>query len=103
MTEAQTSTQSITVSIMGKEYRVACPAGEQDALLRAANLLDTRMRDIRDAGVSGNERIAVMAALNLSHEYLDIADSSRNENSDQSQVNDLIDKLDHELSAYRAS
>jgi len=62
----------VTVSILGKEYKVACPREEQSALIAAATFLDERMREIRESGkVIGGERIAVMAALNLAHEYLD--------------------------------
>jgi len=62
----------VTVSILGKEYKVACPPEEQSALIAAATFLDGRMREIRESGkVIGSERIAVMAALNLAHEFLD--------------------------------
>jgi cell division protein ZapA len=60
---------SISVTIMGKEYKIACEANEQENLIRSASELDAQMRKMRDSGkVSGAERIAVMAALNLSHE-----------------------------------
>ena len=51
---------------------MACPQEEQEALLRAARHLDTKMREIRSSGkVFGTERIAVMAALNITHELLE--------------------------------
>ena len=56
---------------MEKEYVVACPYDERSALLDAAEFLNARMREIRDSGkVVGLDRIAVMAALNLAHEFL---------------------------------
>src|SRR5690554_7723277 len=67
---SQTST-TVEVRILDKEYLVACPQEEQEALLRAARHLDTKMREIRSSGkVFGTERIAVMAALNITHELL---------------------------------
>jgi len=61
----------LDVSIMGREFRVACAEGEQKELLKAVEFLNDRMREIRDAGkVIGVERIAIMAALNITHEYL---------------------------------
>lgn len=103
MTEAQASKmESVSVSIMGKEYRVACPEGEQESLMRAASFLDKRMREIRDAGVSGAERIAVMAALNLSHEFLDATETIGSSNSDLEQVNEMISMLDREIAAYKS-
>lgn len=62
---------TLDVSILGREYRVACKQSERDELLLAVQLLDRRMREIRDSGkIAGTERIAVMAALNIAHELL---------------------------------
>jgi len=64
-------TARVSVRIMEKEYVVACPYEERAALLDAAEFLNGRMREIRDSGkVVGHDRIAVMAALNLAHEFL---------------------------------
>ncbi|HXY75874.1 MAG TPA: cell division protein ZapA [Steroidobacteraceae bacterium] len=61
----------VSVRIMEREYVVACPHEERAALLDAAEFLNARMREIRDNGrVVGLDRIAVMAALNLAHEFL---------------------------------
>jgi len=65
----------VSVRIMEREYVVACPYDERSALLDAAEFLTSRMREIRDSGkVVGLDRIAVMAALNLAHEFLRIRD-----------------------------
>ena len=62
---------TVTVKILEKEYQVACPAEQEAELLVSAKYLDKQMRGIRDTGkVIGLERIAVMAALNISHELL---------------------------------
>lgn len=61
----------VTVRILEKEYQVACPADEKSDLLASAELLNRRMREIRDSGkVVGLDRVAVMAALNLANELL---------------------------------
>lgn len=61
----------VTVHILEKEYRVACPPEERDALVRAAALVDERMKSMRDNGrVLGLDRIAVVTALNLANELL---------------------------------
>lgn len=63
--------KAVDVSIMGKEFRVSCTDEERPGLINAVNYLDKKMRDIRDTGkVIGAERIAMMAALNMSHELL---------------------------------
>jgi cell division protein ZapA len=59
------------VLILDKDYMIACPEGEQAALRQSANYLDEKMREIRASGkIHGLERIAVMAALNIAHEFL---------------------------------
>ena len=64
-------TQTVTVNILDKEYQVACPEEQQAELIVSASYLDKQMRSIRETGkVIGLERIAVMAALNISHELL---------------------------------
>lgn len=61
--------QPVSLTIMGKEYKIACEPDEQDDLIRSAQQLDAQMRKMRDAGkISGSDRIAVMVALNLAHE-----------------------------------
>ena len=61
----------ITVRILEKEYQIACPAGEKANLIASAELLNSKMREIRDSGkVVGLDRVAVMAALNLADELL---------------------------------
>jgi cell division protein ZapA len=63
--------KSLQISIMGREFRVACPEEEQAGLLEAVDYLNKKMLEIRDAGkVIGLERIAIMAALNIAHEFL---------------------------------
>ena len=62
---------TVSVDILDKEYQVACPPDEEAALTQAARYLDQHMRDIRSTGkVIGLERVAIMAALNISHELL---------------------------------
>ncbi|HHJ36372.1 MAG TPA: cell division protein ZapA [Gammaproteobacteria bacterium] len=56
---------------MAKEYRVACPEDEKESLLASADLLNEKLNEIKQAGsVIGTERIAIMAALNMSHDIL---------------------------------
>ncbi len=61
----------LDIKLLGKEYRVACPAEERDALLAAVAFVDEKMHDIAEKTKSNiAERIAVMAALNIAHEHL---------------------------------
>lgn len=63
--------KALEVTILGREFRIACPPGQEQELLDACTYLDNKMRDIRDgAKVMGAERVAIMAALNIAHEHL---------------------------------
>ena len=63
--------KGLQISIMGREFRVACPEEEQKGLLEAVDYLNRKMQEIRENGkVIGLERIAIMAALNIAHELL---------------------------------
>ena len=63
----------VSVRILEKEYQVACPANERTDLLDSAEMLNAKMREIRDSGkVVGLDRIAVMAALNMANELLKV-------------------------------
>ena len=66
-----TTSTPVSVRILDKEYQIACPQDERDDLMRCAEMLNDRMREIRDNGkVIGLERVAVMAALNISHDLI---------------------------------
>ena len=71
----QEAATPVSVTVLDKEFRIACPPQERDALIRAARHLDGKMREIRHTGkVIGNDRVAVMAAINLAHELLKLRD-----------------------------
>ena len=70
----------VTVHILDKEYRVSCTPDEEDSLIESARYLDEKMREVRKSGrVIGTERIAVMVALNITHELLEIRHSHSND------------------------
>jgi cell division protein ZapA len=66
----------LDVTIYGREHRVACPAGEREALEAAVGFVDRRMNDIATKTKNATpERVAVMAALNIAHEFLSYRES----------------------------
>lgn len=90
-----TEQTTLTVTILDREYRVACPVGQEDELHNAARTLNSKMREIRENGrVIGIERIAVMAALNLTHELLQSKPVDDQENA---VIERLTEKLDAAL------
>jgi len=73
MSPAATEPARVSVRIMDKEFVVACSYEERSALLDSAEYLNARMREVRDSGkVVGLDRIAVMVALNLTNELLQL-------------------------------
>lgn len=65
------TTKTLEIKILDRELRIACPEEQRSELLDAVAYLDKRMREIRDAGkIASVERIALMAALNITHELL---------------------------------
>lgn len=88
---------TVQVNILDKEYLVACPEEQRDELELAAKHLDRKMREIRTSGkVFGTERIAVMAALNITHELLQ---KSAFSNDSAETLNRMHEKLDKALSS----
>jgi cell division protein ZapA len=92
-------TNALNVTILDREFRVACPPDEQAELMAAVGYLDKKMREIADAGkVVSVERIAVMAALNIAHELLttklgvgfDIAEFKNRMQSMRSSIDDAL-------------
>jgi cell division protein ZapA len=80
---------------MGKEYRIACDPEEQDDLIHSAQQLDVQLRKMRDSGkITGPDRIAVMAALNLAHEL----QMMKNQNALLNQrLSECLTKLSHKI------
>ena len=95
--------QPVCVKIMDKEFQVACPENQQDSLRAAAKLLDLKMRDIRDSRrVIGTDRIAIMAALNLAYDLLQIRSESINSSeSFNAQMKNIQLKVQDALSRHR--
>jgi cell division protein ZapA len=88
----------VDVSILGREFTVSCTDEERQGLMDAVSYLDSKMHEIRDSGkVVGIERIAIMTALNLSHELLntkagdvDIGDYKRRISLMQNQIDEVL-------------
>ena len=63
--------KAMTINLLGREFRVAVPEGEHKQLQASVDFLNRKMKEVRDTGkVVGNERIAIMAALNIAHEFV---------------------------------
>jgi cell division protein ZapA len=97
------TTKTLEIKLLDRELRVACAEEERGELLEAVAFLDKRMREIRDAGkIASVERIALMAALNITHELLgmkvgrgiDLADFKRRMSSMQAAIDEALAEQD---------
>jgi cell division protein ZapA len=93
--------KTLDVTILDREFRVACPEDERAELLETVAYLDKKMREVRDTGkVATLERIAIMAALNITHELLttrigagfDMGEFKRRINSMQAAIEATLDE-----------
>lgn len=91
---------SLDVTVMGREFRVLCPEAEREKLLLAVSYLDKKMREIKNAGkIVGTERIAIAAALSITHELLSLqAGKGFDINEFKRRIEEMGLKLDEALS-----
>lgn len=93
----------VSVRILEKEYMVACPIDERSALLDSAELLNGRLREIRESGkVVGLDRMAVIAALNLAHDLIKLQQKERDlEQSAGQRIRAMRERIDTELAQHK--
>ncbi len=94
----------VDIKVLDKDYRIACQADERDDLVASARLLDARMREIRQSGrVVGTDRIAVLAALNITNELLQLQRAQGGgETTVARRLGQLQDRIGEVLSAVQA-
>nr|WP_206171705.1 cell division protein ZapA [Thiorhodococcus mannitoliphagus] len=94
----------VSIKILDKEYRIACEYHEQEDLRASARLLDHRMREIRQSGrVIGTDRVAVMAALNIAHDLIQLQRSRAGSDGEPGKrLRQLQERINAALSAERA-
>jgi len=95
---------SLNITIMDKDYRVACPQDQHASLRESAEFLNNRLNEIKHKGsIIGTERIAIMAALNLAHELLGSQGSADLFNDADSRMMNLQKKIDIALREIEVS
>jgi len=93
----------VSIRILEKEYQVACPVAEKPALIAAAEMLNKKMKEIRDSGkVVGLDRVAVMAALNLANDLIKTQSQDHElKGMVANRIQSMRDRLDGALGAAR--
>ena len=87
------SKETTTVKILGASYKIACPTEESEELKKAANFLDERLSEVKEASGLDEKRAAIITALNISNEYLkNLSDVSKDKS-----VNEGLENLTLEV------
>lgn len=94
--------KAINIRVLEKEYQVACPPEEEAALMDSARLLDEKMREVRDTRkMIGADRVAVMAALNLAHDLLQLQSGGGDEPGINNKLRNLQNKVEAAITRGR--
>ena len=92
------SAKGVNISILGRDFSVACPDDEQDALLEAARYLDGNMKEIQKSGkIIGADRVAIMAALNITNDLLKLQKATDGQSQVQERLATLQERIDAAL------
>jgi cell division protein ZapA len=85
----------VNLRIIDKDYVVACPEQERDTLLASAQYLNDKIREIREGGkLANSERIVVISALNIIHEFFQY---KQNKETELQQLNAQIINLQEKI------
>ena len=97
------ATPSITITILGRDYQIACPPEEEEALRRSVRYLDQQMEQMRNRRASlPYDKIAVLAALNITHDFLKVSqEANTKEVASLRDLKQLEKKIDSALIAGR--
>ena len=85
----------VTVKVLDRLYKVKCPPDQAQGLYDAADAVSLQMRNVRQTGhISTTERVAVVTALNLCYELIQLKkESTQNMLRMQSNINTLQQKI----------
>lgn len=94
---------TVSITILGREYQISCPPAEEEALRKSAKLLDKQMESVKSRGSTlAYEKVAVMAALNICHDLLQQnQQTEKSESSAQQNIEKLQEKIELALQASR--
>ena len=58
----------VEINILGRDFQINCPDGEEEALVQSASYLNQKIDQLKGSGVTGFDRLLLMASLNIIHE-----------------------------------
>jgi cell division protein ZapA len=70
-------TKQVDVKILGRDFQIACPDNEEESLVKSIQYLSHKIEEIQKQGnIVGVDKTIIMAALNITHEFLNQNSSS---------------------------
>ena len=64
-------TNTVTISILDREFKIKCPKDKTAELKKAADYLDNKIKEVhRGNRLATFDRVAITAALNIAHELI---------------------------------
>ena len=97
------SKETTTVKILGASYKIACPPEESEELKKAANFLDERLSEVKEASGLDEKRAAIITALNISNEYLKNLSDPQVSYLDSSSIDALTEEVKNQLKSLSFS
>lgn len=94
----------VTLRILDRDYVVACPEHEKETLIASAKYLNQKVQEVREGGkVVGTERMVVVSALNIIHEYFQYKQQQETQNQQlNQQVSGLHEKIELALNKFKS-
>lgn len=94
--------ENVKVSIMQREFTVACTAEESQSVVAAAEYLDKQMRTVsKGKQVLSGDRCAIMAGLNISHELLALRQAMYDQSALDSRLENLHQQVEQAVTSIR--
>jgi len=85
----------VTIKILEKEYKISCPQGEHESLLVSAKNVNDNMEKVRESGKAlSADRVAVMAAINIAHDYVKISEKTNIDESFVRRIDSMQNSID---------
>ncbi len=91
----------ISVKILDRSYQIKCPPDQTQALQESASYIDQQMRKFRqNAQINNTERVAIITALNICHELMQLR---KQKNNYIDVMNQRIQDLQHRIENFLAA
>ncbi|MCL1079773.1 cell division protein ZapA [Parashewanella spongiae] len=88
------SNRAIDITLLGRTYSIACPAEQEEALIKIAENLEKQLSDLKTRSNSlCREEIVIMAALNIGHELY----------TEQRRNQDYVSQMDERINLLQST